>query len=154
MRTSAIILLATILALGSRPTTATDGAGGTICCDQCGRHVPCVEKTCQVVCEIKKETRTCWCVECQEICPLMPGCHRCCHECPPPRCGHPRCAKKLVGKEYQVEVPVYKCVVRHLCPLLQWRIDRLCPHRAEPSVVRDSPDFAGPAHPAAPVRPK
>ena len=27
-----------------------------------------------------------------------------------------KCVKKLVKKEYQVEVPVYKCVVLHLCP--------------------------------------
>jgi hypothetical protein len=116
MRTFVIALLFTILAWGSRPATATDCTGGTACCDQCGRHVPCVEKTCQVVCEIKLETKTCWCVECQEICPLMPGCRHGCCECPPPpRCGHPKCVKKLVKKEYQVEVPVYKCVVRHLC---------------------------------------
>jgi hypothetical protein len=116
MRTSASILLLTVLALGSRSVAATDCAGRTTCCDQCGCRAVCVQKTCQVVCEIKKETKTCWCVECQEICPLMPGCHHGCCECPPtPRCGHPKCVKKLVKKEYQVEVPVYKCVVRRLC---------------------------------------
>lgn len=120
MRTFAMLLLPAILVLGGRPATATDCAGGMSrcdqCCDQCGRHVACIEKTCQVVCEVKKEIRTCWCVECREICPLMPGCHHSCCECPPPRCGHPKCVKKLVKKEYEVEVPVYKCVVRHLCP--------------------------------------
>ena len=35
----------------------------------------------------------------------MPGCRDCCDKCPPPRCGHPKCVKKLVKKEYQVEVP-------------------------------------------------
>jgi hypothetical protein len=64
---------------------------------------------------MKKEKKTCWCVECQEICPLMPGCRDCCDKCPPPRCGRPKTVKKLVKKEYEVEVPVYKCVVRHLC---------------------------------------
>ena len=45
------------------------------------------------------------------------GCHHDCDDCPPPpRCGQPKCVKKLVKKEYQVEVPVYKCVVRYLCP--------------------------------------
>ena len=76
----------------------------------------CVKQVCQIVCEMKKETKTCWCVECKEICPLMPGCHHGCCDCPPPRCGHPKCVKKLVKKEYQVDVPVYKCVVLHLCP--------------------------------------
>ena len=118
MRTSAMILLLAMPA-ARKPAGNCDGLrqGETTCCDRCGRHAACVEKACQVVCEMKKETKTCWCVECQEICPLMPGCRHGCCECPPPpRCGHPKCVKKLVKKEYQVEVPVYKCVVLHLCP--------------------------------------
>ncbi len=113
------LLLSTLLGIWSCPATAAD-AGGTPCCDQrcdqCGRHVACLQKTCQVVCGVKKETKTCWCVEYQEICPLLPGCHQHCDQCPPPpRCGNPKCVKKLVKKEYQVEVPAYKCVVRNLC---------------------------------------
>ncbi len=115
MRTSAMILLLTIAALGSRPGTAADYVGGANCCDRCGRHVPCIEK-CQVVCEIKKETKTFWTVEYQEFCTLMPGCHHGSGDCPPaPRSGHAKCVKKLMKNEYQVGVPVYKCVVRHLC---------------------------------------
>jgi hypothetical protein len=126
MRTSAMILLLAVMGLGGQPATAADcgsDTSATSCCSRCGRHAACVDTTCQVVCEMKKETKTCWCVECQEICPLMPGCHeRCgchdgCKQCAPgPRCGHPKCVKKLVKKEYQVETPVYKCVVQHLCP--------------------------------------
>jgi hypothetical protein len=127
MRTFTMIVLLTVLVLGSQPAIAADCAGGTTtcsdrCCDRCGRHAACVEKACQVVCEMKKETKTCWQVECKEMCPLMPGCHHgCCGSCeckcpPPPRCGNPKCVKKLVKKEYQVEVPVYRCVVCHLCP--------------------------------------
>ncbi len=42
--------------------------------------------------------------------------------------------KKLVKKEYQVEVPVYKCVVRHLCcECLQARIERCRRHCAQPA---------------------
>jgi hypothetical protein len=134
MRTLATLVLLTLIGLGGQPSIGADCGGSTqTCkCDRCGCHAACVEKTCQVVCEVKKETKTCWCVECKDICPLMPGCRkecRCgCHEqngceehcskCksnPPPRCGHPKCVKKLVKKEYQVEVPVYKCVVQHLC---------------------------------------
>ncbi len=117
MRISAIVLLLfAAVELANRPATAADDVCGMACCDQCGRHVFCLHKTCQVVCEIKKETKTCWCVECKEICPLLPG-RRCqSDECPPPpRCGEPKCVKTLVKKQYQVEVPVYKCVTRNLC---------------------------------------
>jgi hypothetical protein len=116
---AAILLLSTLLGVGSGPAAAADcgpACCGTERCDQCGRYAACVQTTCQVVCEIKKETKTCWCAECREICPLMPGCHHHGDECPPPpQCGNPKCVKKLVKKEYQVDVPVYKCVVRHLC---------------------------------------
>ncbi len=78
MRTSAAILVA-VDPLGVRSWPAPPPMRRRLLrherCDQCGRHVACVQTTCQVVCEIKKETKTCWCVECQEICPLMPGCH-------------------------------------------------------------------------------
>jgi hypothetical protein len=116
---AATVLLLAILGLGSGPVIVAAEGGGDPCdqrCDQCGRRVACLQKTCQVVCGVKKETKTCWCVEYQEICPLMPGCHNHCDECPPaPRCGNPKCVKKLVKKEYQVEVPAYKCIVRNLC---------------------------------------
>ncbi len=124
---TASLLMAALLALASLPAGATDdgcgghrrGAvvGGTPCCDRCGCACDCLQKVCLVVCEIKKETKTCWCVECQEIGLLMPGHRGCCDQCqPPPRCGRTKCVKKLVKKEYQVDVPVYKCVVRYLCP--------------------------------------
>jgi hypothetical protein len=32
-----------------------------------------------------------------------------------PKCGHVRCKKKLLKKEYECEVPVYECVVKYLC---------------------------------------
>jgi hypothetical protein len=116
MRTSVgSLLLLSLLGLWNCPVNAAD-AGGDLRCDQCGRRAACLQKTCQVVCGVKKETKTCWCVEQKEICPLMPGCHHHGDECPPPpRCGNPKCVKKLVKKEYQVDVPDYKCVVRNLC---------------------------------------
>ena len=118
MRTCAIsLILLAALALAGRGAGAGDNAcGGGTCCDRCGCQTACLQKVCQVVCEMKKETKSCWCVECQEICPLMPGRRDCSGDCPPPRCGNPKCVKKLVKKEYQVEVPVYKCVVLNLCP--------------------------------------
>lgn len=33
----------------------------------------------------------------------------------PPKCAHVRTKKILVRKEYEIEVPVYKCVVKQLC---------------------------------------
>lgn len=141
MRKSAIILLLGILALGSRAATAGCHDKAT-CCDRCGRQGPCVETVCQVQCGTKKETKTCWCVECQDFCPLMPGCHDKCSDCPPtPQCGHPRTIKKLVKKEYQVDVPVYKCVVQHLCTD--------CCNGGTSNVIAPSPTPA----PAAPVKP-
>jgi hypothetical protein len=118
MRTSLTILLLALLASVGRPAAGTDCSVETTCCDQCGRYTTCCEKACQVVCEIKKEKKTCWCVECKEFGTLLPGCHKeCCDSCcKPPRCGRCICAKKLVKREYEVERPVYKCVVLHLCP--------------------------------------
>jgi len=117
MRTSIVLLIFAALGLAIRPATAKDDAGGPNCCAGCGRHAACVQKTCQLVCDVKKETKTYFCVTCEEFCPLMPG-HRDRCDCgqPEPRCGHSKCVKKLVKKEYQVEVPVYKCVVVYLCP--------------------------------------
>ena len=127
MRTSGIVLLLLIAvglgnqAAGTKGETcenASGGACGQTCCDCCGCPCNCLQKTCQLVCETKKETKTCWCVEEQEFCTLMPGCHHDCDDCcqPLPRCGKSKCVKKLVKKEYQVETPVYKCVVRYVCP--------------------------------------
>jgi hypothetical protein len=116
MRTSAFLFILTVLGVGIASAAVKDEAGETNCCAGCGRHTACVAKTCQVVCDVKKEKKTTWSVQCEEICPLMPG-HRECGECaPPPRCGHSKCVKKLVKKEYEVEVPIYKCVVLRLCP--------------------------------------
>jgi hypothetical protein len=120
MRTSITILLLAFLASSGRAVAGTECGGKTTCCDRCGCNAVCVEKACQVVCEMKKEKKTCWQVECQEFGTLMPACprHKSCGDCcpPPPRCGRCICAKKLVKREYEVEKPVYKCVVLHLCP--------------------------------------
>lgn len=106
--------LIAVLMPASRPAGAADDACGQTCCDRCGCRATCLLKTCPV-CEVKKETRTCWCIESKDICPLLPGLPHCGKECPPPHCGNPKCVKRLVKKEYQVEVPVYKCVVQRLC---------------------------------------
>jgi len=159
MGISAIVLLFAVLGPASESATAADCRGESACCDRCGCHAACVRKTCQVVCGVKKEAKTSWSVKCEEFCPLMPGCHHGCDECQPlPRCGHPKCVKKLVKKEYEVEVPIYKCVVRNLC-------SNCCrgesPETPEPPAAPPQrlalpppPDSPAPSPPAPPPSPK
>lgn len=73
--------------------TASDGCSQPGCCDEvqecCGR---CGGKTvCQIVCEMKKVKKTVWTYECEEFCPLLPGCgplgHLGCNECCSSQCG-------------------------------------------------------------------
>jgi hypothetical protein len=151
MRKYAIVISLAAMAFLARAAVAGDGCGagpencGTLnCCAKCGCRAACQPKVCQVVCEIKKETKYCWCVECKDFCPLLPtllrrdgcdeaaadgkscgegckdGCKECggegCGHCPnPPHCGRSREIKTLVKREYQVDVPVYKCVTQYLC---------------------------------------
>ena len=106
--------------------------GSADCCAACGRHCACQPMVCQLQCGMKTEKKHTWCVECEEFCTLLPGkrerccercgdtcdgqcCANCCKSSPAPRCGRPKCVQKLVKKEYDVEVPVYKCVLRYLC---------------------------------------
>ena len=112
------------------------------CCDQ--THESCngcgVQKTCKVVCEIKKVKKTCWVVKCEEFCASLPrcGCKSSCGSCGDtgcdsggcgdsgccgdpcaslkkpmvrPKCGKVRTRKKLVKKTITCEVMVYKCIV-------------------------------------------
>lgn len=106
-------------------------------CAICGSPGPC-KKVCRVVCETKKVEQTVWEVECEEVCPLRPrifsrrcgcgdlGCGQqpglaggCEASCGPqacgPTCGKPRVKKTLVKKTITKEVPVYRCVVEHVC---------------------------------------
>jgi hypothetical protein len=140
MNTSRVFLTLALLGMATARATAKDDCGSPNCCAKCGCHVACVEKVCQIVCDVKKEAKHCWCVECKDICPLLPtvfgrdccqentgdgktggsscedGCKDCGHAANPPHCGHPRQVKTLVRKDYTVEVPVYKGVVKYLCP--------------------------------------
>ena len=145
MRKTAFLLIFAALGLAVRPAAAKDDAGGPNCCSRCGCHAQCVQKTCQLVSDVKKETKTYFCVQCEEFCPLLPG-HRdrcdCCQ--PEPRCGHSKCVKKLVKKEYQVEVPIYKCVVVYLCPA--------CANGESPAASPATPAKLQPA-PRAPAPP-
>ena len=113
-------------------------------CGHCGCHCGC-HKHCRVVCEMKKVVKHVWVVECEEFCPTLPnrrGCH--CGDCGcngageadcgcgrgkcdpcavenqknyiTPKCGKTRTKKKLIKKEVECLVPVYKCVVVYCCP--------------------------------------
>jgi len=138
---------------------------GAVCrCDICGCQAPC-KKVCRLVCETKKVEETVWEVECEEFCPLLPkifckkcgcgdaGCGQdpaacggceggCGKEACPPQCGKPRVKKTLVKKTITKEVPVYRCVVEHVC-------GGCC--GAEPAGVPAAP--AAPAQKAAPAPP-
>ena len=117
MRTTAFLFLIAVLGWATPSIAGKGDAGGPSCCSNCGCQAACVKKTCQLVCDVKKEKKTYFCVECEEFCPLLPGHRDCCNDCEKtPRCGHTKCVKKLVKKEYEVEIPVYKCVVVYLCP--------------------------------------
>jgi hypothetical protein len=56
-----------------------------------------------------------------------------------PKCGQTRCKKTLTRKEYECEVPSYKCVVAYLCPTCASKSDGSGMATAEP------PAAAGPA---------
>jgi len=86
------------------------------CCDcqRCGGKC----QNCQVVCEMKTVKRYVWVVGgCGEVeCASCQG-KSCCDPCrglptcvTPPKCGRQRTVKRLVRKEIECQVPVYKCV--------------------------------------------
>lgn len=123
---AAMCLLTTGLARGEQACATSAG------CPKC----PSCGKACKVVCEMKKVTKTVWVVECEEFCPSLPGCPWDCKSCPagckdgacqsgecaslrkpmvPPQCCGVKTTKKLVKKEIECEVPVYKCVVACQC---------------------------------------
>ncbi|MBN1393619.1 MAG: hypothetical protein JW959_01120 [Pirellulales bacterium] len=123
--------------------------GSADCCGYCGCHCQC-EKHCRVVCEMKAVKKHVWVVECEEFCATLPRRHgRCldgcgcgdackadcgcssgkCDPCAveegkcriPPKCGKMRTRKKLIKKEIECKVPVYKCVVVYCCPRCECR---------------------------------
>ena len=148
MRTLVVIALVALLGAVNQTTVARGGIEEHACCARCGSHAACVQKVCQIVCDVKKEVKVVWSVECREICPLMPGGHHPCDECAPlPRCGHPQTVQKLVRKERVVEIPVYRCVVTYLCPV--------CTGEASPAPigVAGKPIEAAPQPPSPPAPP-
>jgi hypothetical protein len=138
-----VVLSMAIGLLSANAAAAADRCGTPACCNRTHERCPrCgVPKTCKVVCEMQKVTKTVWTVECEEFCAALPrcaaacqpcsgcgkascaSCESCCDPCAslcrpmvPPQCGKVRCRKKLVKKEITCEVPVYKCVVVCCCP--------------------------------------
>lgn len=123
---------------------AAGGRGAPACGIQSHSCGSCDATTCKVVCEMVKVKKTVWVVECEEFCPMLPGCRTTacrtgcgqgCGEDPacgtcrgkdpcaalqnriivPPKCGQARSRKKLVKKVVICEVPVYKCVATDCC---------------------------------------
>jgi hypothetical protein len=96
------------------------------CCSSCGCSQ--LQKVCRTVPEVKKETKTKWIVECEEVC--LPGRTQCVDECVTdpnsltgssivttrqPSCGRIITKKKLVKKTEIIEKPGFKCVVETVC---------------------------------------
>jgi hypothetical protein len=151
------LALFAIIGLMAGHTGAADDACGTACCDRCGCPCDCLQKTRQIVCDVKKEKKTCWSVEYQEFCTLMPACPHLCDCCDtPPRCGKEKCVKKLVKKDYEVSVPIYKCVVLHLCPACCGGGSTNLPQTATnpPSAPATAPTLPSPPVPVPPANPK
>ena len=121
-----------IISIAAALLVANSAVNSALAAGRCGS---CGKSDCQVVCEMKTVKKTCWVVECEQICPSLPNCPKrgCCGlnfrgscddeagcgDCGkgcksrplvPPKCGKSRTIKKLVKKEYTCEVPVYKCV--------------------------------------------
>ena len=145
MRIVGISLTLAACLLLARPAAAGDACAAPDCCAQCGCRAACQPVSCQVVAGVAKVKKHCWCVETAPFAPLMPGCipslcetfgglwdglhgdknrdacgcgetaceKQSCHI--PPECGKVRTKKVLGKKEYEVEVPVYKTVVKNLC---------------------------------------
>lgn len=150
------LALFAIICLVVRPTGAANESCAVSCCDRCGCPCDCLQKTCQIVCDVKKEKKTCWCVEHQDFCTLMPGCPHLCDQCESlPHCGKEKCVKKLVKKEYEVDIPIYKCVVLHLCPACNGGSTNL-PNAAAnpPSAPAVAPTNPAPPVPLPPTKPK
>lgn len=81
---------------------ATTVLGGLHHCARCGCKEKCRRYVCHIVCDTKKVTKTCWDVQCEPFCPLLPGCgaflpQRCCPGGPcasnggTPDCGGQQC---------------------------------------------------------------
>lgn len=101
-------------------------AGGAGCkrpfariCSRCG------EKVCITLASPAKETKTCWDVECTEVC--IPAVRFPWHGCPKarcdehlstplPRCGKVRCVRKLKAVEYECDTCQYEQRVVCRCP--------------------------------------
>lgn len=122
------------------------GVGAVDSCGHCGARVRCQRKTVQVVCDVKKIKQICWAVECESFRPSIPvgygkkpNCDPCgttscgttsCGSCGghgfadrrvpglTPACGSGKCRvkKKLMMREIEIEVPIYRAEVRYLCP--------------------------------------
>ncbi len=135
-------------------------------CCHCGSCAPC-KKVCRIVCEMKKVEITCWDVECEDFCPLLPrlgrdpcspsassdctpepsccgSCGPCTSGCPercikPPKCGLMRTKKKLVKRTVTREVPVYKCVVECVCCDCRGGEKGGVPTEAEPALPPEAP---------------
>ncbi len=128
------------------------GVGSVDSCGHCGVRAHCQKKTVRVVCDLKKVKQICWAVECETFRPPIPVGYGKKSNCEPCRdlrggCGDASCGsrgvrthglavacapgrrrvkKKLMMREIEVEIPVYKAEVRYLCPTCRSGCDSGC----------------------------
>ncbi|MCR4413803.1 MAG: hypothetical protein NUV77_15390 [Thermoguttaceae bacterium] len=170
---AALAMCAAMAAAAESGATACCGAPDR--CADCGCRDACQPKVCQIVCGTQKIKKHCWCIESEEFCPLLPGrpdggscrdcaegcggtgcCGQCgegCKKYVTPQCGRPKTVKKLVKKEYECEVPQYKCVVKYLCGDCCGKAVQGGPAAPTPA-PKAAPAPAPKAAPALPAKPK
>jgi len=130
-------------------------------CEEFCAPLPGCCPTCKTVtCDVPTCDGTGCCEGCCDPC----GGQKSCYGVPMavPKCGPVRCRKVLVKKEYECEVPVYKCVVKYVCPGCcageEEGVPDVQPESAPPPPPAPSKDARHPAapskdarHPAAPM---
>lgn len=99
-----ILTLMAVSLLSANVAEAAGGCGTLACKIKSHSCRNCDAKTCQIVCEMAKVKKTVWVVECEEFCPMLPGCRpkACRTDCGPDcieglecgnGCGTDRCGK-------------------------------------------------------------
>ena len=98
MRLFLSLMAASLLA--ANVAEAAGGCGTAACRIQSHSCMNCNAKTCQVVCDMVKVKKTVWVVECEEFCPMLPGCrNNTCRSGCRQGCGHGMACRSCSGKD-------------------------------------------------------
>jgi len=128
---SLLALLAILGGVAAASLSAAEEAAVPAAPPTCCHHCGCgqLKKVCKMVPGVKKETKTKWVVECEDVCLPGPSCkvgERCVPDCEAhggtrkeniwePNCGMIVTKKKLKAISETVEKPIMKCVVETIC---------------------------------------